>query len=317
MVLGLGGLSNAWRAASELWAVPRGVAELLAALATAIWAFCLLALIWKWRFERAAALAEFTDPTQGAFAALIPMSTLVVSLVLRHSWPQIAWAVFIAGLLLQVLIGVWSTAELWSSERKPEAVTPILLMPTVGACFLSAAAAGIFQLPELGLLFFGAGFISWLVTESVVLQRLQSHTLPINLRATLGIHLTPAAIASVASLALTQGPPSQITQMLFGYALFQGLVLLRLAPWLREQHFSPAAWAYTFGVSALSLAAIRFSVRGQTGPIATMALPLFLFANAVIGWIALRTLLLAAQWGWLRRSSATSARAALLSSRRQ
>lgn len=292
MVLGLGGLSNAWRAAGNLWLVPSVVAELLAMLATAVWALCLLTLAWKWLRARAAALVELEDPTQGAFVALVPMSTLVVSLVWKDSWPRFASSVLVVGLGLQVAVGVSCVAGFWRTARPPEAITPILLMPTVGACFVSAAAAGAFGVPALGLLFFGAGFISWLVTESVVLQRLMSHTLPANLRATLGIHLTPAAIASVAYLSVTRDPPDHFAQMLFGYALLQGLVLLRLVPWLREQHFAPSAWAYTFGVSALSLAAIRFSERGQAGPIAAMALPLFVFANVVIGWIALRTLLL-------------------------
>jgi tellurite resistance protein len=81
--------------------------------------------------------------------------------------------------------------------------------------------------------------------------------------------------------------------MLFGYALLQALVMLRLVPWLRQQPFSPAAWAYTFGVSALPLAALRFVERGQTGPITFLSILLFVGANLVIGWIALRTVRLA------------------------
>src|SRR5215207_10010623 len=100
-----------------------------------------------------------------------------------------------------------------------------------------------------------------------------THRLPVSRRATLGIHLAPPAVAAVAYLAVTDGPPDRMAQMLFGYALLQALVILRLAPWLREQAFGPVAWAYTFGVSALPLAALRFVERGQAGPIAALALP--------------------------------------------
>ncbi|WP_244622642.1 hypothetical protein [Microvirga brassicacearum] len=92
---------------------------------------------------------------------------------------------------------------------------------------------------------------------------------------------------------MTDGPPDRFVQMLFGYALLQALVMLRLVPWLRQQAFSPAAWAYTFGVSALPLAALRFVERGQAGPISCLAIPLFIGANLVIGWITLQTLRLA------------------------
>ena len=176
-------------------------------------------------------------------------------------------------------------------------------MPTVGGGFVSAIACGTFGYAQAGLLFFGAGFFSMVVMESVVLHRLMTHWLPVSLRATLGIHLAPPAVAAVAYLAVTDGPPDRMAQMLFGYALVQALVILRLAPWLREQAFGPAAWAYTFGVSALPLAALRFVERGQAGPIAALALPLFVGANLIIGWIAARTLLLALRGELLSREA--------------
>ena len=137
------------------------------------------------------------------------------------------------------------------------------------------------------------GFLSMVVLESIVLHRLMINALPVSLRATMGLHLATPAVGSVAYLAVTEGPPDRFVQMLFGYALLQALVMLRLVPWLRQQPFSPAAWAYTFGVSALPLAALRFVERGQAGPISCLAIPLFIGANLVIGWIALRTVRLA------------------------
>ena len=78
-------------------------------------------------------------------------------------------------------------------------MTPILLMPTVGGLFVGTLASEIAG-PQLGLLLFGAGLVSWLVIESVVLHRLMRLALPPPLRATLGLHLTPPAIACVASV---------------------------------------------------------------------------------------------------------------------
>jgi tellurite resistance protein len=208
---------------------------------------------------------------------------------------------FAAGIAGQICISAWGVGGLWQGGREAEATTPVLYMPTVGGGFVSAIACGTFGHPETGLLFFGAGFLSMVVMESVILHRLMTHKLPVSLRATLGIHLAPPAVACVAYLSVTDGPPDRLAQMLFGYALLQALVMLRLVPWLREQPFSPAAWAYTFGVSALPLAALRFVERGQLGPIATLALPLFISANLIIGWIAVRTFALALQGQLLAR----------------
>jgi tellurite resistance protein len=223
------------------------------------------------------------------------MTTMIVSIALRPYLPGVAWSLFLLAAAFQIGFTAWVTGYVWFGGRSLEMATPATYMPAVGGFFVSALTAGTFGHAELGILFWGAGFISWLVWESVVLHRLMTHTLPLNLRATLGIHLTPPAIACAAYLAVTDGAPDRLVQAIFGCALLQGIILLRIVPWLREQAFSPAAWAYTFGLAALPLAAIRFVERGQAGPIAALALPLFIFANVVICWIAARTLYLAAK----------------------
>lgn len=290
MVLGLGGLTNAWRAAEALWNLPPGVGNALAGVTCALWGGCAVGLIGKAAWARSALLRELQDPSGGALFALVPMATLVVSLVVQPTQPEVAWWLFSVGSLGQVGVGVWSTAGLWRGDRELHTINSALLMPTVGGFFVSAVAASKFDAVPLGVLFFGAGLGSWLVTESVVLQRLILQALPRSSRATLGIHLTPPAIASVAYLSLSHGAPDRFAQMLFGYAVLQGFVTLRLLPWLREQPFGLGTWAYTFGLSALAIAAIRFGSLGQVGPIAALAAPLFVFANGVILSVALRTL---------------------------
>jgi len=293
MVLGLGGLTNGWRTASRMWAWPAFVGEGLAWVTVLIFVGCGVAFTAKWMHSHARAIAEWTDPLLGSFAVLVPMATMVTSLALRVALPGIAWLLCVVGMVGQVVVGTWGTGSLWRGGREPRTITSVLLMPTVGGCFVSALGAGTFGQPDLGWLFFGAGLLSWVVIESVVLQRLLSEPLPAAQRSTLGIHLTPPAIACVAYLAITQCEPDRFAQMLFGYALLQALVVVRLVPWLRDQSFGLATWAYTFGLSALALGALRCVELGHRGPIAWLAVPLFLVANVVIGGIALGTLVLA------------------------
>lgn len=290
MALGLGGLTNAWLGGEQLWGVSPLVGFWLKPAVSILWLVCLGVMLLKWLLAREAAWLELRDPGRFAFYALVPMSTLVLSVVLRSSMPRTAWGLFVVGLLVQTVIAVASTATSWRGERQLEAIDSSTLMPAVGGSFVAAAACSAQSVPDLAVLFFGAGLGSWLITESLVLQRLALHALPAAKRASIGIHLTPAAIASVAYLSLTQGTPDLFAQMLFGYALLQALVTLRLVPFLRVQRFALGTWAYTFGLSALSLGAIRFGLRGQSGAIEVLGVGLFGVANAVIGWIALRTL---------------------------
>lgn len=290
MVLGLCGLGNGWRAAARLGLAPAWVGEMLSLFGVAVWAAWLILYATRWLNDRDTVLAEARDPTSSFFASLAPVATMIASVGLAPHWPDIAWMMALAGLFGTTLFAVWGMGSLWMGDRAFEATTPILYMPTVGGGFVAAITCAAFDMKELGLLFFGAGLLSWLTLESVVIHRLILQALPVPLRASLGLHLAPPAVACVAYLAVTDGLPDRLAQILFGYALLHALITMRLVPWLRQQPFSPAAWAYTFGVSALPLAALRLTERGLDGPSAFLAIPLFAAANLIIGWIALRTL---------------------------
>ena len=67
-------------------------------------------------------------------------------------------------------------------------------------------------------------------------------------------------------------------------------MLLRLLPWIRQQAFVPAYWAFSFGVAALPTMAIRMVERGATGPLEWIAPVLFIAANVVIGILVVKTL---------------------------
>ncbi|MFF9551259.1 dicarboxylate transporter/tellurite-resistance protein TehA [Methylobacterium fujisawaense] len=290
MVLGLCGLGNGWRAMARLGLAPAWVGEALSLIGVAVWSAWLVFYAARWLNDRDAVLFEARDPTSSFFASLAPVATMIASVGLAPLWPGAAWAMASAGLVGATLFAVWGVGGLWMGDRAFEATTPILYMPTVGGGFVAAITCAAFGLKELGLLYFGAGLLSWLTLESVIIHRLILQTLPVPLRASLGLHFAPPAVACVAYLAVTDGPPDRLAQILFGYALLHALVMVRLVPWLRQQPFSPAAWAYTFGVSALPLAALRLTERGLDGPSASLAVPLFVAANLIIGWIALRTL---------------------------
>jgi tellurite resistance protein len=159
-------------------------------------------------------------------------------------------------------------------------------------------ATAAFGYHDAAALLFGAGLLSWLTLESVVLTRLISPPpIPLPLRATLGLYFTPPAVACVAYLAITDGPPDLFAQGLFGYAVCHAAVGLSLVPWLLKQPFATSYWAYTFGLSALPLAALRLVERGQAGPAAFLALPLLIASTAAIATIFAGTfLLLARHW---------------------
>ncbi len=293
MVLGVGGLGNAWRVACRVWNLPIIVADVLCLAAVAIWLVWTVLFAWKWLAAPGPARAEITEPTLLFVVILVPMAAMIASLCAKPYAPQIAWWMFAAGALGTVAFTIWTTGLVWQGGRPVTTATPAIYMPNVGGALVVAMCAQTFGHPDIAWPMLGVGIASWLIWESVVLHRLATETMPVHQRATFGIHLTPSAVASVAYLTLTDGQPDRLSQMLLGYALLQALVMLRLWRWLAEQPFAPAIWAYTFGIAALAISTATFVERGGTGILAQIAPGVFLFANVFIGVVLARTAVLA------------------------
>jgi tellurite resistance protein len=257
MVLGLGGLANGWRTASRVWGWSIIPGETLAVIAWTVWGVLLALYIAKWIRAPRLALMELRHPVLSSFAALVPISTSVASLAIAPLSSMLAKALLIAGVTGQACFAVNAIAMMWQQGgRDPETTTPALYVPVVGGFLVSAIATGSFGYPQCGVLFFGAGLLSWFTLESIIVQRLlERPALPPALRATMGLHFTPPAVACVAYLSVTSGPPGVIAEALFGYGLLHAATGIRLLPWLWQQPFGTAYWAYTFGLSALPLAA--------------------------------------------------------------
>ncbi len=295
MVLGVGGLGNAWRVACRVWDLPTVIADVLCLAAIAIWLVWTVLFAWKWLAAPSPARAEITEPTLLFAVILVPMGAMIASLCAKPYAPDLAWWMFAAGALGTFAFTIWSTGLVWQGGRPLTTTTPAIYMPNVGGALVVALTAQTFEHPDIAWPILGVGMASWLIWESVVLHRLASETMPVHQRATFGIHLTPSAVASVAYLTMTEGQPDRLAQMLLGYALLQALVMLRLWRWLGEQPFVPATWAYTFGIAALAIATATFVERGGTGILAQIAPLIFVFANVFIGAVMVRTAVLAAQ----------------------
>lgn len=291
MVLGLIGLGNSWRAARDLWGLPAFVGEVLMAAGAAVWVVLLVLFFAKWIGRPGEAVAEALHPVQCCFIGLVGVSTMLVGVAAQPYSHQAGIALCVAGAAFTFGFAVWRTGGLWHGERDDAATTPVLYLPTVAGSFVAAIAAGALGAPQWGRLALGAGLLSWLAIESVLLHRFYTAPiLPPALRPTLGIQLAPPAVGAVAYLSVTSGPPDLPGYALVGYALLQLLVLARLLPWILEQKFSPAYWSFTFGLTALATVMLRMTQRGDDGPVATLAPAVFMSVSAILAVIIAKTI---------------------------
>lgn len=294
--LGILALGLLWRSAADVWPVPSAIGEGLIAFGALVW--CAVAAFWaaKWLYARKDAADELEHPVQCCFVGLAGVTALLISI---GAAPHLR----VAAMLFAALGGVWvlgfalwRTGRLWMGGRDHGATTPVLYLPMVAGGFVAASALAALGQPDAGQFAFGAAFFSWLAIESVLVHRL--YTLPEMappLRLTLGIQLAPPAVAAVAYLNVGGGQPDFVAHALIGYALVQGLILLRLWPWLSAAGASPAWWAFSFGLAALPTAAVKLVAHGERGFVSVLAPVLTLLGTAAILAIGVMTLVLLAR----------------------
>jgi tellurite resistance protein len=290
-------LAGAWRVAAKIWQVPPVAAQVLTVAALVVWAAITILYLQKWLVHREAARKEWQHEVQSSFVALGPVSAMLAAQALKVWAHDLALALFMAGALAQVAVGVMLHGRLWQGGRNVELATPAIYLPTVAPGFVAAATAASFGLPELAMLFFGAGALSWLAIESKLLHRASfgAATAPA-LRPTFGIQLAPPVVGGVAWMAITgssfhgmTGAAGMVAYALLGYGLYQALLLLRLLPWIRTQPFAPSYWAFSFGAAALPTFAMLIVQHGAPVWMHQLAFALFAASNLVIGLLAVKT----------------------------
>ena len=303
MVLGTIGMGFAWRYASTIWPVPHWPGEMLVLLAMAIWLLLTVAFINRAVRFPGSVLAEMRHPVMSSFVSLFPATTMLVAIGFVPWYRPLALALFSVGVVVQLSYAAWQSAGLWRGKHPEEATTPGLYLPTVANNFISAMACGALGFHDAGMVFLGAGVFSWLSLEPVILQRLRSAgELPAPMRSSLGIQLAPALVACSAWLSVNGGEADTFAKMLFGYGLLQLLFTLRLMPWYLSQPFNASFWSFSFGVSALATTGLHLGQSSPSGFFHAITIPLFIFTNAIIALLLVRTFILLMQGKLLVRA---------------
>ena len=287
IVLGLVGLGDCWRVAHRAWDLPKAIGEIVMITGFVVWVVLILLYLAKWAWHREEALAEWRHPVQSCFVGLSGVATILAGIAIAPYASAFATALFAIGAAVQLAYGVRFTSVLWMGGRDEATVSPALYLPTVAGNFVSAFGAGYFGYPELGVLFLGAGVLSWLALESMITHRLSAMaSLPLPMRPAMGIMLAPPVVGCIGYLFVTGGlegpPPDLVCLGLLGYGVILALILLRLLPWVMKQPFTASYWAFSFGVTALAFDAITFVVRGMSGWMEVLATVLFVGANLVL-----------------------------------
>ena len=300
VVMGLGGLGNAWLVAARTWDLPPAIGITLVRLAGFVFVGLLLTVAAKLVRHRDAVAAEFRHPVKSNFFGAISVSAIIMSIAFRDDWPEVARVAWIAGASLHFVLAV-TFMRRWVLEQQDEAeMTPAWFIPIAGN-FLVPVGGVPLGFVEISWFFFSVALVFWLVLFTIAMHRvvfcapLSEKSVP-----TLFILLAPPSIGLSAYFAFTGGEAGPLAHIFYCFGLFVAILIASLANRFLQVHYFLSWWAMTFPSSAWAGACISYYKVHPTPATAVVAGLALLIATGLLAVVFMRTLVALSQGTLLR-----------------
>ena len=293
-VMGLAGLSVAWRLAQARYGTPGWIAHAIGAAAVLAFALMLAGYGIKAATAFGAVRAEFRHPVAGNLFGTILIGLLLLPIIVAPYTRPVAQVLWIAGAVGMVLFA-WFVVSRWMGDRQQVAhATPAWIIPVVGLLDVPLAlpALGLPPMPEVGVFALAVGLFFAVPLFTLIFSRLLFEPpLPDALKPSLLILVAPFAVG-YSTYTLATGQTDLFSEALYMLTLFILAVLLGQLRYLPTCcPFRVSWWAVSFPLAASSIAALRFAA-AQRGLVAdAIAIALLALATLVIAALLGRTVL--------------------------
>jgi tellurite resistance protein len=296
-VMGLAGLSSAWRIAHRIYDTPLWIAQIIGTFAVLAFLLIGVGYMVKWITGPQAVMAEFTHPIAGNLFGTFFISLLLIPIQIADFNLFIARIVWILGAGGMILFA-WVIISRWLSQRqKTVHATPAWIVPVVGLIDVPLAAPSI-QLSHIDgilLMSLAVGLFFAIPLFTLILSRLMFEE-PIStaLQPSLMILLAPFAVGFSAYVTVA-GRVDAVAGALYMLTLFLLAVLVgRLRHLARSCPFRLSWWSVSFPLAGSAVCALRYAE--QSPGFITNTIGIFLLATvtALLLIMALRTI-----WGVL------------------
>lgn len=289
-VMGLAGLSLAWRLASKAFGASTLIAELIGVVAMAVFVALVVGHLLKWIKHPDTVAAEFNHPIIGNFYGTITISVLLVSTLIGTYSALLQEATWAIGTVLTLVLSLASVGRLLKGNIDADHAVPAWLIPGVATLDIAVAGGSLPMawVPEVNLFATSAGTVIAIVFFTMIFSRL--------------VHKAPLAPAMIPSMMILTGPfevgflayvnvnhsVDTFAGLLFYFGLFLFVVLAVIMLRARPR-FSPGWWAISFPIAALSNAAFKYVLARDTVPLHYLAGVILAIATVTIAVLFVRT----------------------------
>jgi len=295
VVMGLAGLTIAWRKAEVVFAPPFAVS--CGVLSVTALVFALLAAIYLVKVARhpGEVIKELNHPIKLNFFPTISIGLILLSIASIERDPVVARWLWIIGTTLHLGLTLY-VMTVWIHHTRFEVthVNPAWFIPVVGNILVPIAGVQFYS-TEISWFFFSVGLTFWIVLFTIIMYRLFFHVpLPERLMPTLFILIAPPAAGFISYFNLT-GSIDAFARILYHTALMLTLLLAADAMRFLTAKFFLSSWAYSFPLAAMTIATLVMTQQLGGWAFEWMSIILLGVLTLVVAALFVRTLVAVAQ----------------------
>ena len=286
IIMGLGGLSIAYRAINEAFNLPHLVFEILRYFALGVFVVITIFYIAKFIKFRDSVKKEFSHPIKLNFFAAFPISLLLLSIVFNDV-PNIHDPFFCVAVVLQTFITLYIVSFWIKNNMMINHSNPAWFIPIVGNLIVILAANN-----KAGFLwyYFSIGLFFWIVLFTIIFYRIIFHDqLAQKFMPTLFIMIAPPAIAFLDYIKLV-GSYDAFAMILLNLTIFFTLLIFFMFKSFFGLKFFLSWWAFTFPTAAASIAFMKAYGATEESIFAYFGVGMFVILCALICIVGYHTI---------------------------
>lgn len=290
-VMGIAGLSIAWRIASHEFGANPLISDIVGTIAVIVFLVLSFGYLVKGARHPAAVAGEFNHPIAGNFFGTIGIGILLLSTVVAPLSQILSEVVWTIGTIVTIAVSFIFTSRVLQGKFDAAHAVPAWLIPGVATLDI-AVAGGTMPMPwahEVNLFGLAAGAMVALLFFTMIMSRLIHHEpMPAGMVPSMIILVAPFEVGFLAYTNFTQHM-DMFAGLLFYCGLFV-FVILAFRVFRGGIPFASGWWAISFPMAALTIAALKYSMFVRSWPLTVIAILLLAILSIAILALFVRTL---------------------------
>ncbi|SIT40177.1 Tellurite resistance protein-like permease [Paraburkholderia piptadeniae] len=290
-VMGIAGLSLAWRLASHEFGASPYISATIGTIAVLVFVALGVGYLVKWIRHPAAVRGEFMHPIAGNFFGTITIAILLLSSVIAPISALLSETVWTIGTISTVILSFVIASRLLQGKIDAAHAVPAWLIPGVATLDITVAGG---TMPmawahEVNLFGLAVGAMIALLFFTMIMSRLIHHEpLPVGMVPSMVILIAPFEVGFLAYTNFTQHVDT-FAGLLFYFGLFV-FVTLAFKVFRKGTPFAAGWWAISFPMAALTSASLKYSMFVDAWPVTFIAIALLTLLTIAIAVLFVRTL---------------------------